>query len=203
LLVFYAWFGLSWYFTRYLAPVALVATLLIAVLVARVAHITPPARRAPALGVLGLLALVPLLAAMRADAHALRGEQREDLAFDTNTGYRDPARAVSRLVPSGGVLGAWQSGAFGYYAPDDVTVVNLDGVVNPDAATANRTDRLAFYIRDRRIDWLADFQLNVVWFALEGAGQLDPSPSVQTLPGVPQFPPLPHYEVAQIDWPDS
>ena len=36
LLVFYVWFGVGWYFTRYLAPVACVATLMIAVAIAHV-----------------------------------------------------------------------------------------------------------------------------------------------------------------------
>ena len=200
LLLFYAWFGLSWYFTRYLAPVACVATLLIAMLVARVAQ-SKSVRRAPALGALGLIAAVPLFAALRADVRSMRDNERREFAFDTITGYRNAARTVASIVPSGSVLGAWQSGAFGFYADDGVTVVNLDGVVNPDAADANRSDRLAFYIRDRRIDWLADFQLNVVWFSLVGSGQLDPHPSVVTLQDVPQFPPLPRYEVARIDWP--
>src|SRR5262249_26777684 len=150
--LFYAWFGLSWYFTRYLAPVACVATLLIAMLVARVAQ-SKSVRRAPALGALGLIAAVPLFAALRADVRSMRDNERREFAFDTITGYRNAARTVASIVPSGSVLGAWQSGAFGFYADDGVTVVNLDGVVNPDAADANRSDRLAFYIRDRRIDW--------------------------------------------------
>ena len=202
LLVFYAWFGLSWYFTRYLAPVACVSTLLIAVVVARVAR-DDSGRHAPAVGLLGLLAVVPLLAAVRADAHSITGEQRQHLAFDANTGYRSAARTVANTVPEGSTVGAWQSGAFGYYAGDRFTVVNLDGVVNPDAADANRSGHLAFYIRDRHIGWLADFQLNLVWFALTGASQLDPPPSVVSLPNVPQFPPLPRYEIGQIVWPAS
>ena len=98
------------------------------------------------------------------------------------TGYRDAARTVVAIPPPGSVLGAWQSGAFGYYAGDRITVVNLDGVVNPAAADAQRDGRTAFYIRDRGIGWLADFDLHLLWFTFRGSQQLDPKPTLTATP---------------------
>ena len=82
-------------------------------------------------------------------------------------------------------------------------MVNLDGVVNPDAATAARNDRTAFYIRQRGIDWLADFSLHIVWFAFRGSQQLHPSPTIDAVKDLPQFPPFPDYGVAKINWPSA
>jgi hypothetical protein len=202
LLVFYAWFGVGWYFTRYLAPVACVAALMIAVVAARVARIAAP-RRTPALAVLALLLVVPVVAAVRANGHSVTATAGTESAFDSVTGYRDAARTVAAIPPAGSVLGAWQSGAFGYYANDRITVVNLDGVVNPDAATAARNDRTAFYIRQRGIDWLADFSLHIVWFAFRGSHQLQPSPTIDSVENLPQFSPFPDYGVAKINWPSA
>jgi Dolichyl-phosphate-mannose-protein mannosyltransferase len=199
LLVFYAWFGVGWYFTRYLAPVALVVTLMIAVAVARVWR----ARgkwRVPAFAATVIVLAIGVVAALRADTHHLTATDAPELSFDSVTGYRDAARLAVAVPPAGSVLGAWQSGAFGYYANDRITVVNLDGVVNPAAADAARADRTAFYIRDRSIGWLADFDLHLVWFAFGGSQQLDPRPTLTTTK-LPQFPPFPGYGVGRINWP--
>jgi hypothetical protein len=199
LLVFYAWFGVGWYFTRYLAPVALVVSLILAVVVAQAFRLEG-SRRRTALAVLGALAVVPVIAAVHANWHGLRATTARASVFDSVTGYRDAALVVATTPPKGSVVGAWQSGAFGYYANGRVTVVNLDGVVNPDAARAARNDRTAFYIRDRGIDWLADFEPHLLWFAFGGAKQLDPSPTITGVTGLPQFPPFPDYGIARINW---
>jgi hypothetical protein len=199
LLVFYAWFGLNWYFTRYLAPVACVSALLIAIFVGRVSQLER-SRRVPALAALLLLAVVPLGAAVRADARDITADERHDLAFDATTGYRSPAKVLAGVVPPGSVVGAWQSGAYGFYA-DRATVVNLDGVVNPDAAAAAKSNRLPFYIRDRGIGWLADSNIYLVGFTFNIAPHLDPVPSLVVVDDLPQFPPLPTHQIARIEWP--
>ena len=200
LLVFYAWFGVGWYFTRYLAPVACVAALMIAVAIAHVWR----ARgrwRVPAFAATTILLAIGVVAALRADTHHLTATEAPELSFDSVTGYRDAARTVVSVPPPGSVLGAWQSGAFGYYANDRITVVNLDGVVNPAAADAQRADRTAFYIRDRDIGWLADFDPHLVWFVFRGSQQLDPKPTLTAVRDLPQFPPFPNYGVGKINWP--
>jgi hypothetical protein len=200
LLLFYAWFGVGFYFTRYLAPVALVAALMIAVGIARVWR-ERGRWRVPAFAATGVLLAVGVVAALRADTHHLTATEASELSFDSVTGYRAAARTAVAIPPPGSVLGAWQSGAFGYYAGDRLTVVNLDGVVDPDAADAAREDRTAFYIRDRGIGWLADFDLHLVWFAFRGSEQLHPKPTFTATKGLPQFPPFPNYGVGRINWP--
>ena len=67
-----------------------------------------------------------------------------------------------RRVPAGAVIGALQSGALGYYAYDSATrIVNLDGVVDHDAALAFRDHRLAAFARERGVTHLCDWELNI------------------------------------------
>jgi hypothetical protein len=141
-----------------------------------------------------------LVAVVRATHRNLTDTSSAPSAFDSVTGYRDAAKTVVAIPPAGSVLGAWQSGAYGYYANDRLEVVNLDGVVNPAAAEAARDHRTAQYIRDRNVDWLADFTLHIVGFAAESR-ELRPPPTVTLLKGLPQFPPFPGYAMAQIEWP--
>ena len=123
------------------------------------------------------------------------------MAFDSVTGYRDAARAVVAYPPAGSVLAAWQSGAFGYFANDRIEVVNVDGVVNPDAARAYHDDTTVAYMRDRGVNWLADFTLHLVWFGVKSKQQLREPPSVDVVRTLPQFPPFPEYGLAEIHWP--
>ena len=98
-------------------------------------------------------------------------------------------------------LGAWQSGAFGYYADGRLQVVNLDGVVDPEAADAYRDGTTLAYMRERGVDWLADFSLHIVWFAVHSKEQLHPPATIAVVKGLPQFPPFPEYALGQITWP--
>jgi len=198
LLVFYAWFGVVWYFSRYLAPVACVVALVLAVGIARVWR-TRGVWRIPAVTATAVVLLVGAVAAVRADSHNLTATTRSGL--DHATGYRDAALTVVRRPATGQKLGAWQSGAFGYYANDRITVVNLDGVVNPDAADARRDHRLAEYIRRQHIDWFADFSFFVAGFAVRYATQLHPPPTVEPVLDLPQFPSFPNYGMVRVIWP--
>jgi hypothetical protein len=202
LLVFYAWFGVAWYFTRYLAPVACVIALVIAVAVEHVWR-ARGAWRIPLLTGTAAVLVVGAVAAIRADARHLNDSEATPSAFDSVTGYRDAARAVVAYPPAGSVLAAWQSGAFGYYANDRIEVVNLDGVVNPDAEQAYRDDTTVAYMRDRGVDWLADFTLHLVWFGVKSKQQLREPPTVDVVRTLPQFPPFPEYGLAEIHWPPT
>jgi hypothetical protein len=55
-------------------------------------------------------------------------------------------------------------------------------------------------MRERGVDWLSDFTLHIVWFAVKSK-ELHPPPTVATVKGLPQFPPFPGYALAQIEWP--
>lgn len=199
LLLFYAWFGVAWYFTRYLAPVTCVVALLLAVAVEHVWR-ARGAWRIPLFAATAAVLLVGLVAVVRATHRNLTDTSVAVSPFDSVTGYRDAARTVVQIPPKGSVLGAWQSGAFGYYANDRLEVVNLDGVVNPDAADALRDDTTVLYMRDRGVDWLADFTLHIVWFAQKSKEQLATPPTVEAVKGLPQYPPFPGYALAEIRW---
>ena len=201
LLLFYAWFAVGWYFTRYLAPVACVVSLVIAVAVEHV-WATRGTWRVPLfVGITTVLA-VGLFSVVRSTHHNLTETNASPAtAYETATGYRDMATTVLAVTPPGSVFGSWQSGAFGYYADDRVKVVNLDGVVNPAAADAQEQDRTVAYMRDQRVNWIADFWLHIVWFAVK-SHQLEHPPEVKAVKGLQQFPPFPTYAVAQITWPE-
>jgi hypothetical protein len=198
-MVFYVWFGVGWFFTRYMTPVAMVVTLVLAVALARVwAWQGRP--RLVALGLAAALAIIVIVVIGIGTAHNLTADVPNEAAFDSYTGYRDMALAVNERVPRGAVLGAWQSGAIGYFAGEDHTVVNLDGVVNPDAADATRDGTIPQYVRARGVEWLADTDLRLVGFALNDAKRLDPVPTLTFAEDLPQFPRFPKYAVAQINW---
>jgi hypothetical protein len=200
LLLFYAWFGVGFYFTRYLAPVACVVSLIIAVAVEHVWR-TRGAWRVPLFAGTAAVLLVGLFAVVRATDRNLTDTKVPPLSFDAVTGYRDAAMAVVRIPPAGSVLGAYQSGAFGYYANDRIQVVNLDGVVNPDAADALRDGTTVRYMHVRDVGWLADFSLHIVEFLVDSKQQVHPPPTVVGVKGLPQYPPFPGYALAEIRWP--
>jgi len=202
LLLFYAWFGVSFYFTRYLAPVACVVALIIAVAVERVWHARGSWRIPLSIATAAVL-LLGVVAVVRATYRNLTDTSVAPSAFDSVTGYRAAAKTVVAIPPEGSVLGAYQSGAFGYFANGRLEVVNLDGVVNPDAADALRHDTTVEYMRDRGVHWLADFTLHIVEFAVKSKQQLHPPPAVRKVEGLPQFPPFPGYALAEITWPPT
>jgi len=201
LLTFYAWFGVTWFFTRYLAPVAWILTVLIAVGSARLVRRVPVA---PVRVAVGVALSIALLAALSVDAGWTSAETRTPVAgrtggaFDALTGYREPVQEVLRAVPPGSTLAGWQSGALGYYGIDR-TVINLDGAVNPDMAGATPESR-ARYLRRRNVDGVADFELVVVGLRLALA-RLRPAPLVQDQKVAPAQGVLPPYVYATVDWP--
>jgi hypothetical protein len=200
LLLFYAWFGVGFYFTRYLAPVACVVSLIIAVAVEHVWR-TRGAWRVPLFVGTAAVLLVGVFAVVRATHRNLTDTEVPPISFDAVTGYRDAAMAVVRVPPEGSVLGAYQSGAFGYFANDRIQVVNLDGVVNPDAADALRDGTTLEYMHRRDVDWLADFSLHIVGFLVDSRKQVHPVPTTEGVKGLPQYPPFPGYAMIEITWP--
>ena len=69
--------------------------------------------------------------------------------------YVQAARVLGGSVPPGSRTGAFQSGTLGYFARTQV--LNLDGVVNRDAARALREKRMVLYIQDEGIDAVMDW----------------------------------------------
>lgn len=179
LLVFYAWLDIPYYTHRYLGPVSAAETLLLAALVGLVWQraATRPGVPAAVRGAVLALVLFALAVPAPPAVHRLltwtARPQRLDTSFDANTGYRQQARWLNSIVPRGAVVGGAQTGALSYFAGAGRTVVNLDGVVNPDAYRARRHGRLAQYARDRGVRWIADWPFTVELYRQELA-RLDP-----------------------------
>ncbi len=144
--------------------------------------------------------MIPVAIAVRGHSHDLTASRPYTTTLDSVTGYRDLALAVRDHVPARDVAAAWQSGTLAYHLDDHATVVNLDGVVDPDAAVAIRNGRTLEYMRARGVDWLTDVELRAVGLQFTEAAALDPPPAIVADRSVPQFPPFPRYALVHIDW---
>ncbi|MFW5739505.1 MAG: hypothetical protein ACOC1F_03980 [Myxococcota bacterium] len=142
-----------WGFRRYLFPARAGMTLVYACLLAmaweRIRHTVP--RWSPWLALPVLAGHFALLLATSLRAPA-RG------SMDRSTGYRAAAIAIFAQLPPGSRLGAFQSGALGYFRPDDITVINLDGVVSGSAHRAFVEHRLGQHLRDRGATHVTDWK---------------------------------------------
>lgn len=159
-----------WFFRRYLVPVHAFAGLALPLLVARAwveRRIHP--RRARAVDVALLACLLAGFAALARFATS-SPPMSVDQGHHGAKGYREPARQIVALAPRAAVIGSFQSGALDWFADGSGTiVVNLDGVVDREAARAVRERRIAAFARSRGVTHLADWEVNVKLF-LERSG---------------------------------
>jgi hypothetical protein len=157
LLFFYAWFGV-WYFnTRYLAPVQIGLTLAISVFISRLAR---ERRRRARIGFVVLAGAfgIAMGAAVVYDAAMLRGDAPSShLTLDAATGFRRVAREATNITPKGSVVAAYQSGALGYFGNGRITAINLDGVVDPNAPSPSVPADTLRYMQRRNVRWLAEW----------------------------------------------
>ncbi len=187
LLLFYAWYGFSSYITRYLAPAALfVALALAAVLTAQ----RDPSRSRSVVVVVVAIAL--LTASVAGDVAAFARSKAPaatataSLTGGSSNGRAQATREALALLPDGARVGAWQSGALAYFADRNIRVLNLDGVVNPDAPDMRNPSAMARYIKARQLDWLVDWAILEAPFVNVGRFTLKPAPGVQTVASVKQ-----------------
>jgi hypothetical protein len=98
--------------------------------------------------VLAVAVVMMVINASRADfrANLLTNNQRNLATMNIGLWAR-------QHFPDGAVIGCPQSGGLGYVA-DNLTIVNLDGVVNADAYFAMRDKRLIEYIRATKVQHL-------------------------------------------------
>lgn len=81
--------------------------------------------------------------------------------YDWNPSYNDEmylaAKWLNSNIPTETIIGAWNAGVLGYYSKH--RVVNLDGLVNDfEILPYLREGRIADYIRDQGIQYLADMR---------------------------------------------
>jgi len=193
----------TWFFRRYLLPVHVVSGLAFALLVARVWDERRvrvwPARAVAAGVVLCVVAALVTIVRFATSTPPMTVDQGHHGA----KGYREPARQVLAMAPSGAVIGSFQSGALGWFADGSRRdVVNLDGVVDGEAARAFREHRMAAFARARGVTHLADWDMNVRLF-LERSG--DPRISRASLQAIGNTEPQgarERFVLYSITWPD-
>ena len=145
LMLAYAWYSVSFYLHRYLAPTAAVTTILVAVLAAGVVQAVrerSAATRlvlAAAAGASVVAVVIPMSLNL---SRVERLEHTRGNTYDELTGLYAPSGAALAHLPPGATVGSHQSGALVYIADRHFRVVNLDGVVNPPAFQAIRARHL-------------------------------------------------------------
>ena len=215
LMFFYAWFGV-WYFnTRYLAPVQIGVVLAISVFVSRLVRergtLTRERGRRVRIGFFALAGVfgIAMGAAVVSDAAMLSGNAPgPHLSLDAATGFRRSAHKVNRVTPKGAVVAAYQSGALAYFGSGRITVINLDGVVDRNAPppyvpgramTAGQRRRVAgtlHYMQRRKVGWIAEWDLLVRPFVTDDP-RSDIAVSARQVAGFEQLP-YARYRILQV-----
>ncbi len=72
-------------------------------------------------------------------------------------GYRDISLYMLPQIPPNSNVAAMQSGALNYFSPENINVVNIDGVVNRDAYNTIKDATLDIYMKQREINYFADW----------------------------------------------
>ncbi|MCA9644753.1 MAG: glycosyltransferase family 39 protein [Polyangiaceae bacterium] len=156
LLGFYALFlPAIWFFPRYLAATEAGLVLAVAVFVSRLRTKTQSR-----VGYAAFACGLAYAAATTLPWLFLTPEQTPSKGLHGAKGYREAAREVLELLPEGATVGALQSGALSYYAPGDVRVINLDGVVDAEALDAGKAHQLSGYAKRRGVTHFADWKFN-------------------------------------------
>lgn len=168
----------SWYFDRYLYPVACVLILGLCAVFERAAS----ARGARQLGAQTAFVLVLLCTGFVLHADTRRLTARS--AQKNRMGYMQVAQWAARTFAPGTVVGSLQSGALAYFARQ-LEVVNLDGVVNKPCLQAIQEKRLLQYIQTARVQWVLGWGINLEYIGHRTAAW-DPRVVVdpQPVPGV-------------------
>jgi hypothetical protein len=83
------------------------------------------------------------------------------------------AQWARATLPENAVVGSAQSGALTYFARDDMTVVNLDGVANPDAFSALEAGDQFSYLRQVGVEYIVNWPINMDLLRDYGGESLD------------------------------
>ncbi len=156
----YRWFVRGWYFAWGMPTVALFGGVVFAYLDAVVSPALHALQRrvsssrAPVLAETGPL-LVAFLVVLLLVAYT--GSARDAWRtgyFPFQRGNLDAARYLKANTEPDARTASFNAGVIGYFS--ERTVVNIDGVVNPDAFHALREHRLLAYLRSADVEYIAD-----------------------------------------------
>lgn len=152
----YRWFVREWYFAWGMPSVVLLIGVGVAYLEGAATSFGAPAGRwlrlPPAAWSLAALSAVAALIVV-AYAQPARDEFRDGhLAFQR--GNVAAARYLRANTPPDARVASFNAGVIGYFS--ERTVINIDGVVNPEAYDALRDHRLLAYLREAGVTYVAD-----------------------------------------------
>lgn len=154
-----------WFFVRYFYAVAWVLTILIAAALAGMAH--EVSRRGRSLPSPLQTALLPLSLRQATAVITfilllwfLPGLHRFMFVSPAQGGYYNIARWANAQFPEAVVIGSAQSGALTYFAHPNMTVINMDGVANPDAFAALQAGQQFDYLRQVNLEYIINWPIN-------------------------------------------
>jgi hypothetical protein len=149
----------EWFFFRYFYVISVVVLLATALTIDHALALFRSTRRRAVPYMLAALFLAAAIARREPQGqNSLTGEPRTfgDIYFRADAIHRawmNIGLWAKDHFPAGTVIGCPTSGALGYFA-DNLTVVNLDGVVNHDAYQAATEHRLLDYARSAKVQHL-------------------------------------------------
>lgn len=154
-----------WFFSRYFYTLFLVLTLALAVGVGHVLanHTGSWIERLKQQRFWAfMLAAVTVTSLVHVPRYFSQPEIAEAIKLTTFRGYRDIAKDLLVDLPENSVMGASQSGAFGYYAKQyspGSLILNLDGVVNKKAYEAVKERQLKKYLQSVNMTHVAEYEI--------------------------------------------
>jgi len=156
--IYFLYLPAFWFLARYLHPVFLASIAVWSAYAVQAWHRNGVSRA------LAVAVTCVLLAAGLRQLPSMRGG-----AGDAFHGFRAPTLALLPYLAPYKHIGAVQSGALAYYAPAGTQIVNLDGVVNRNAYYALRDGTLDSYMRQAKIEAVADYDFSTPLFKLRAA----------------------------------
>jgi hypothetical protein len=143
-----------WFFERYYFPLAILLLLAVGLVASFLFRLPNVQRAGPALAAVLVAATI---------AFHLSRHETWRLLFsrdETTQGYRNIGLWVAKRFAPGTRIGSSQSGALGYFATN-LTVVNLDGVVNRRCFDSIVDRRNIDYIVGERIEYILGWKVNI------------------------------------------
>jgi hypothetical protein len=158
LAAYVGWVGGGWFYERYFIGFALLLTL-------GSARLFGPALRGR---VAGILLAVALAAYGLASTHVLQRRLQ-----NPSVEYMQWVPLVRRSIADGERIGTFQSGLLGYATRG--AIVNLDGVVNPEAARALEENRMDDYVLQLGLTQIVDLEwiVSALLIGRADAGRLE------------------------------
>jgi hypothetical protein len=194
LLLYVAWVPAVWFFRRYFEPVLAVQALALGCGLAHWQQ-TRPAQARP------VLALCVAVSSLQVGLFAVTTPQTSiDTDWHGAKGYAKPALQILSALPDGAVVGALQSGALAWFANGRVRVVNLDGVVDGEAAAAYKSKRLLQFCKKRGVSHLADWPFNLQFLRQHDAAGPLAKVALQTVHQASPQGPRDAFVLVAVDW---